>query len=254
MTDTEPDHPQVVHLPTEYVEPTPIAIIANAIERGMDPDKLGKLIDMHERLEAMAAVKAYNRAMASAQAEMPVMLCDSFNKQTSSKYISLEAMNKKAKPVYTKYGLSLSFGEDATPLPNHCRTTCTVMHLDGHSKDFYLDLPLDGVGIKGNANMTAIHGRLSSDTYAEARLLKKIFNITVAEDGTDTDGNNSFITPDQVEKLKALLKETGTNFKRFLEWLRIEALEHLPASEFGKAFGQLQANKAELEKRKAGAK
>lgn len=230
----------------DKAEPTPLALIAAAIDKGIDPDKLGKLMDLQERYEKGIAVKAYNAAMQACQNEIGVIVCDSFNPQTKSKYPSVESMNRKLKPIYTKHGFALAFDE-GEHIEGLCRTTCEVMHAGGHSKHYHLDLPLDGVGIKGNANMTAIHGRLSSDTYAQGRLLRKIFNLTIADDSTDKDGNaaNAEPTDDQWSELNTLLEETGhlsspDKMKKFLNWANVPKLSDMSAAFFPKAIDQLR--------------
>src|SRR5678815_2578692 len=126
----------------------PLALIQQAIHKGVDADYMGKLMDLQERWEKGIAVKEFNTAMQAAQAEMGVIICDSFNPQTKSKYPSVESINRTIKPIYTRHGFALSFDEGEA-IEGRCRTTCEVMHIGGHSKHYHLDLALDGKGIKG---------------------------------------------------------------------------------------------------------
>ena len=228
-------------------EPTPANLIAMAIQQNIDPDKLTKLFDLHERNEKMKAVIAYNIAMNTAQAKMPIIRCDSHNKQTNSNYASVESLNRAIKPIYGSQGFSLSFGEGTAPVPEYCRTTCEVRHIGGHSEQFYLDLPLDGKGIKGNANMTAIHGRLSSDTYAQGRLLRKIFNLTISEDDSDNDGNDaSVITPEQLAEVNAAIKAIPNfNLDGFLKWLNVDSVEKIQSLQFAAVMKELKRRQDE---------
>lgn len=244
MTDDEIKREmQVLPPPPETPrEPSPLAIYAQAIDKGLSVEQLAGLLDLHERIEAKKAEAAYAAAMAAAQAEMPTIVCDAYNQQTKSKYAKLELIVKRIKPVYTKHGFSLEFGEGKADREGHCRTTCIVGHAAGHSKPFYLDLPLDGVGIKGNSNMTAIHGRLSSDTYAQSRLLKKIFNLTIQDDPTDDDGNagGGACSDEQIGMIRDLIasvEKSGQPFEmaRWLKWLKVAKLEEIRMADFDKA-------------------
>lgn len=233
---------ELVHEPTNS-----LTLIARAIEKGLDPDALSKLYDLHERSEQIKSVMAYNAAMQACQAEMQPIVCDSHNPQTKSRYASVESILRKIKPVYTRHGFALSFGEDAAPVATHCRTTCECMHTGGHSKHYHLDLPLDGIGIKGNANMTAIHGRLSSDTYAQSRLLRKIFNLTISEDDTDMDGNIVvYISDEQVKMIEGLLVETKADREKFLAWVVAGSVAEIRLADFAKARNELLYKKKQM--------
>lgn len=218
------NHPRVVPIatrPPEVPPLNPLAILARLTENNIDPDKLGKVIDLVRDWKKDEAAAAFNAAMSRAQAKMPTVTCDAYNPQTKSNYARLENVNIHCKPIYTAEGLALMFGEAHTDLEGHRRITCEVSHEAGHSKEFYLDIPLDGVGIKGNANMTAIHGRLSAGTYAQNRLIVNIFNLTVQKDATDTDGNgpDERISEDQVKEIESYLRAyTTENRAKFFDW------------------------------------
>ena len=107
------------------------------------------------------------------------------NDQTGSPYARYESILNKAKPVYTNHGFALSFGTDSSPLESHIRITCSVTHEKGHSKDFFVDLPMDSTGIKGNVNKTQIHGTGSTYSYGKRYLITMIFNIEIANEDDD---------------------------------------------------------------------
>ena len=231
---------------------TPFELVSLLVEKGADSQQIERMIAMCERWEEDRQRKAFNAAMNKAQQNMPVLVCDSFNQHTKSKYISLEAVNRQTKPVYTREGLSLSFGEDACPIAGQCRTTCEVAHTEGHSRNYFIDLPLDGVGAKGNANMTAIHGKLSADTYGMTRLVKKIFNLTISDDATDDDGNGNSvarINEEQMKWIEDMLLETEADKARFLKWAGIERLADMPQEKFPNARDFLNQK---LQKQKGG--
>lgn len=153
----------------------------------VDVGKMEKMLDMQERILDKQAEQQFNTSMVAAQLEMPVIKPDGQNDQTRSVYAKYETINKVIKPVYTKHGFSMSFGQQETVVADHIRVFCDVSHIGGHTKSYFMDLPMDDSGIKGNVNKTPMHGTASTFSYGQRYLAKLIFNITVS--GEDDDGN-----------------------------------------------------------------
>lgn len=175
---------------------TVIERMASAPE--VDADKMMKIIDAQEKIFNKNAEIAFQKSMAKCQAEMPVIVRDADNKQTLSKYAKYETILTQAKPCYTKHGFSLSFyQQDAKE--NFVRVCCDVMHIDGHSKSYHVDLPVDMVGIKGVANKTEIHGMASTFSYAKRYLFCMIFNIQIADTDDDAQSAGGIAVQDLLE-------------------------------------------------------
>lgn len=177
----------------DIVKVEPINNFLTVIERmasapEVDADKMMKIIDAQERIFNKNAEIAFQKAMAKCQAEMPTVVRDSVNCQTKSKYAKYETILTQAKPCYTENGFSLSFYQGEAK-DGFIRVCCDVMHIDGHSKSFFVDLPIDMVGIQGNANKTEIHGTASTFSYAKRYLFCMIFNIQIAD--TDDDAQSA---------------------------------------------------------------
>lgn len=153
----------------------------------VDVAKLEKLMELHERALARTAQEQFNVAMASAQADMRPVAADADNPQTRSKYASYAALDKALRPIYSKYGLALSFNSGDAPTPDHLRLMCDVTHIGGHCKTYRIDMPNDGKGAKGGDVMTRTHAQGAAASYGMRYLLKMIFNVAVGED--DRDGN-----------------------------------------------------------------
>jgi hypothetical protein len=178
-------------LPALREEPqtNPMSLLAAAVERGLSTEQLTALTDLHERWQANRAKAAFARAMNDCQNEMPCIVRESENKQTKSSYAKLEFIISQTKPVLFRHGFSLSFSEDECPRPEWKRTVCLVRHCEGHSERHFIDLPVDGIGAKGNAigAMNPVQGAISTGTYAQRILTCRIFDLTIAD--TDLDGN-----------------------------------------------------------------
>ena len=168
-------------------EATVLQSLQKAVESGADADSLTKILDMQERILNRQAEMEYTSAMVRTQQKMPVIEKNRTNDQTRSEYADLEAINKAITPIYTAEGFSLSFGTEDSPLELHVRVVCDVMHLAGHSKRHYCDIPLDMTGLKGNTNKTKTHGTGSAISYGQRYLTKLIFNLITGDE--DDDGN-----------------------------------------------------------------
>lgn len=240
---------------------TPVESISNSaamvrvIERAaadpnIDVEKLERMLAMQERILDRQASQAFSEAMKACQEEMPKVLRNKKNDQTKSKYADLEKVNETIVPIYTKHGFSISFGTDNSPLEGHYRITAEVRHNEGHAKNYFADVPADKTGLKGNDNKTATHAFGSTMSYGRRYLTMLIFNIATTD---DTDGNglgkdyvHGFVTDEQKQELVDLMRETGSDTKKFLAYMRVDNLDVLPASQFAAA-------KAALEKKRKSA-
>lgn len=159
------------------------------ISKGGDLTQLDKLLDLQFRWDQDQARKAYADSMATAQAEMPAVFKDRYNTQTKSWYATLDSINSRIMPVYTKHGFSLSFDTEDSPLEKCIRIVCRVLHYKGHAETFRYDQPIDDVGIAGSVNKTQVHARGSAMTYGRRYLTLMIFNLTASDE--DDDGNRA---------------------------------------------------------------
>ena len=175
-------------------ESSPNQMIQLAIESNADLGKVEKLLELKERYEANEARKVFASDFAIVQASIVAVVKTKVNPQTHSKYAGLENVLEIAKPVYTKHGFSIIFYEGETEVSENIRVCANVLHKSGHKETYHFDVPLDGVGIKGNANMTKIHGKASSVSYGRRYLLCMIWNIPTEDD--DGNGNNKKPKPE----------------------------------------------------------
>jgi hypothetical protein len=125
-----------------------------------------------------------------------------------------------------------------------------MSHQSGHTRTYRKDMPADGKGAKGGDVMTKTHASGAADTYGMRYLLKKIFNVAVGDD--DRDGNapvSSALSEEQVEELKVLIDKAvearpGTDYAAwltsFLEYMRVSALNDIPAKDFRKAKSEIE--------------
>lgn len=209
---------EIETLPTQV---NPMVILDRMAASGVDPDKLGRVIDLVESWNAGRAKEAFAVAMNLCQQEMPLVIEDSENSHTRSRYASLEAVNRVCKPCYTRHGFSIQFSEGEAKNSEEIHIVADVLHAGGHERRYYIDLARDGVGIKGNSNMTPLQGKGSTFSYGQRYLVKLIFNLTIA--GEDTDGQNGAgLTDEQTVILNELFEDVRgeTPEEKWEKWKR----------------------------------
>lgn len=200
-----------------------------------------KLLELRAKDDAFKARKVYAKDFATAQANILPVVKSKTNKHTQSNYSDLADIIGITQPIYTKEGFSVTFNEGETLKENHVRILADVLHFQGHKESYHLDVPLDGVGFKGNANMTAIQGKASSISYGRRYLMYMIWNIPTP----DNDGNNNspkeVITTAQLHTLRDLLIVKELTEAKLLAFLKIESLEELPAKRYMEAMQGINA-------------
>lgn len=177
----------------------------------VDVNKLERLMEMHERITAREAEKAFNAAMTACQLEIKQVAPDADNPQTRSKYATYAKLDSVLRPVYTKHGFALSFGEQACDKPDTVRVTCDVMHIGGHSRRYHRDMPADGKGAKGGDVMTKTHAAGAAGSYGSRYLLKGIFNVAIGEYDNDGNGDPSMDEGEIVDHLAAIDASADTD-------------------------------------------
>ncbi len=186
------------------------AIISAASNPHVDADKMERLYELYERIDAKNAERVFNAAMTECQKEMRPVAADANNPQTKSKYASYHALDKALRPIYTKHGFAPSYDTEDSPKPDHIRVVCYLSHSAGHTRKYKIDMPADGKGAKGGDVMTKTHATGAAASYGQRYLLKGMFNISIGDD--DDNGSDGYfcgsgtITEDKANQLLDLAK------------------------------------------------
>ena len=175
--------------------PVPADPVLAVIERAacdptVDVDKMQRLLDMRAGLAREAAERAFNEALAAAQAEMHPISKNAANPQTQSRYASLAQLDRALRPVYSTHGFAVTFDTEPAPAAETVRAVCYLSG-HGHTRRYQLDMPADGKGPKGGDAMSRTHAVASAVTYGRRYLLCMAFNIATEDD----DGNAAGAKP-----------------------------------------------------------
>ncbi len=220
----------------------------------MDPDRLGKLMDLAERWQQDQARIAYSAAMAACQAEMPAIIRDKENDFTHKMYARFETLNSQIRPIYTRHGFSLNWTTEPIEKPGFVRMICDVRHKAGHFARHQGDFPIDDGGMKGGNNKSPIQAVGSTYSYARRYLAKLIFSLAEADE--DNDGNSfpDTLIADEVSEMEDLITDSGANRELFLQWVaRIHGtdaidIQSILRKHFGRIMDELKRKKAKVNK------
>jgi hypothetical protein len=233
-----------VAVPTQTADPILSLIERAAKDPQVDIAKMERLFEMHQKMQARQAEMAFNAAMAAAQAELIPVARKLWNPQTRSMYADLAAITEEAMPVIHKHGFGTICSEFKSQEPNCVGIACKALHSGGHSERYEFNIPLDGAGIKGNANKTATHAYASTVTYGRRYAQCSVFNIVTKK---DTDGNSPKvsepISEEQAIELIDLIEANGRDREGFCKYFKIERVQDLPVSDLKRAEEALTAKR-----------
>jgi hypothetical protein len=166
----------------------PGSLLHLAIEKGMDMEKLAKLLDIYQRWEAGKAKKKYFEALAQFQSKCPTIEKKKevrYNNKLRYRYAPLEDIINQVKDLLKECGFSYSFTQNQENV-GVIKITCHLHHINGHTESATLEAHADGSG-----NKNAIQSIASTVTYLRRYTFCGITGITTA----DTDDGGQLYEP-----------------------------------------------------------
>lgn len=227
-----------------------------ARDPSVDVDKLERLMAMAERLEARNAKAAFLAALVKMKPELPVI--DRKGRievrkktasgerdgeiQQSTAFAKWEDIDEKITPILERHGFVLTFRCGVAP-DGKVTVTGVLGHQAGHTEETTMSLPHDSTGSKN-----AVQAVGSTTSYGKRYTATLLLNIRTK--GEDDDGRLGGMadTISQVlqDELSALIKETKSDERKFLDLLKVNALYEIPAVKFGVAKQRLLDKKAQI--------
>lgn len=216
----------------------PEELIARAIERGTDVSVMERLLAMRKELRAENAKAAYDRAMASFQAECPIIVKSRAGAKNAYKYAPLDAIVEQVRGLIRKHGFSFAITSEIDA--GWVKAFCRVTHEGGHSEVSEFKAPVDDK----NPMMTAPQKYGAAMTFAKRYSFCNGFGILTADE--DNDGGNRPKPPGpstlagegdarklavEVWGLLAKVRGTEKSWKLANEWLWREDLLDAAADE-----------------------
>lgn len=163
----------------------PLAMVADAVQRGTDPATIKALMDLAERHEANEARKAFVAALTEFKNNPPEIFKTknvSFGEgKAAYKHATLADVSSIIGAALAKVGISHRWETEQLD-GGKIRVTCTLTHALGHSERTPLQASPDASGSKNSIQAVG-----STVTYLQRYTLLSATGMAVS-DGTDDDG------------------------------------------------------------------
>ena len=172
------------------VDPITALLTRAATDPAFNADKFAVAVEFLREREVTQARRAFNDAMAMAQAEMREVTRDAKNDHLRSRYATLNGMLQTILPAASRHGLNVRFGSAPASQPGWQCVTC-IVSLGDHVETTSLEGPVVIAGAAGGrTQMTGIQATGSTTTYLKRYLLGMVFSL-VLTDEQDDDGEAS---------------------------------------------------------------
>jgi hypothetical protein len=218
-----------------------------ARDPAIDPARIQQFLQMKREEEDRQAQRAFNAAMAGAQAEFePIVkrhLVDYANKtggRTTYKHEDLSDIESAVKPALSRHGLSYRFRGTSNP-NDPVSVTCIVSHRAGHFEETTL---LAGADNSGGKNSIQAIG--STTRYLQRYTLTLALGLAA---GREDDGRSSgeqpseFISDAQCSTILDKIAETESDIERFCRYMKVDGIAKIPAKDYQRAFEALEAKR-----------
>lgn len=200
-------------------------IMRVAADPNCDLEKMERLLQMHERMQAQQAKVEFSAAMAAMQCDIP-SIAERGKAHGNIRYATLEDINDVIKPIMQRYGFAMSFRVEHHQ--GGINVTGVLMHRAGHREETTMLLPSDTSGSKN-----AVQAVASSVSYGKRYVMCAMLNITTR--GEDDDGNaaapTKTVTAAQAAQLSRLLAKCSEKAQQAFESMH-GAPDQVPKAEF----------------------
>jgi hypothetical protein len=199
-------------------------------------ERLEQLFNLHQRVQADNAKRAYYAALANLQAKLPAVARKGKG-HNDKMYARFEDIMDAIRAPLAEFGFSISFRTDQPD--GKLSVTGVLAHLAGHHEETTLVLPQDTTGGKN-----AVQAWGSSSSYGKRYALVTLLGIaTQDDDDGKAAAGSSPITEAQFVEIADLIRETSTPLEKVLEFHGIESLSDMPSKDYAAARARLMAKK-----------
>lgn len=211
---------------------TPLALLQQAIDKGINPNELSQLMDLQERYEKRLAAEAYAAAIAEFQRRCPAIRKGRKPQSGPSyTYASYDDIMAVAGPLLAELGIVVAFSTEQ--VDKSIRVTCRLT-VGTHSESHTFTVPIPDMRV----NDTQKFGAALS--YAKRYGLQGSLNIVVTDEDTDAANlADKSITEDQALQIEDWIVTTNADRARFLKWAKVDRIADLPASKYQNAIDLL---------------
>jgi hypothetical protein len=234
---------------------TSLSIVQAALASG-NIEMYREAVNLMKELDAFAARKAFDVALANAQAEIPTIvknrLVDFVGQKgrTSYRHEDLAEIVETIRPILHKHGLGHRFALDQFERDGKpkIKVTCIISG-HGHREE----TPLESGPDSNPSNMNELQRIQSAITYLERGTLKAALGLAASEDDdsratsamTCQDKAPAAPTPGtistaQVDEIRLLLEERGIAERAFLQFVKLNRIEDIGVQHFDRAVTEIK--------------
>lgn len=218
-----------------------LQVVARAAsDPSIDVAKMSAILDMQERLANHAAEVEFKAALARIQPQMPKVakagIIPKKDGGLMSRFARYEDIDHAIRPLLAHEGFAMDF--DTAESGGKLTVILRVSHRAGHSERRQITLPMDTSGAKN-----PVQGVGSTFTYGKRYLVANFFNIITTDDSSDNDGNGDYINLDQQTEIDDLIRESGANRERFLNFIGADTVPMILARNYQRAVNALRSKR-----------
>jgi hypothetical protein len=218
------------------LRPTYAQIIATGFGHGLTADQMAMLVEAQKHDDSMAALAAYNAAVAKFQAACPVVFKGrkmGDGGGLSYMYSDFSDVMKVCKPHLDACGLSVSFTSDSTAAAG-LKVTCRISH-GPHHEDHTFTVPVPAMKVNDAQRFG------SALSYAKRYCFCAALNVICSDDpDDDAAGLCEAISEADAKLLEKLLMDSNSNIPAFCKLFQVDKIADLPASQLGQARAAIQ--------------
>ncbi len=215
-------------------------ILQSAVERGLDPDGIEKLVGLWRQAQADEAKKLFNAALLGFQSDCPVVVKSKKVHYKTAKgvvdydFAPIDYLVATIKPHLQRHGLTYSWDEGEST-DSQLIILTTIRHTSGHS-----ETTTTKVAIDPRSPLDTTKARNSAMSVGQRYGIRAALGIVT---GGDDDGNSMAgkpISEKQMIKLQEMIDSSGANLPGFLKMLNVDQLAHIPEQNYQVAYNLLR--------------
>ena len=225
-------------------EPSMAMLLKTAIQSGLDPEGMEKLVALHERMEAKKAERAFFDALQAFQQECPAIrkTQDVPTKSGGRGYsfAPFDQVVRSIKPYLAKHGLSFKHDTPEIPKEGYLVVQVTISHVGGHHEISSFPVEI------GTGTQLMSKAQVVSAAISFGRRNALIQGLGLVTTGEDDDGKTigELVSEDQIANMETLLEEVKADRPRFLKYMNVESLDQMRKDDYPKAIRALNQKRA----------
>ena len=216
-----------------------ISVIAEvAKDKDADISKMERLLEVQIKMMDRQAEIDFNQAFHALRSELPVIeqkgAIENKARMITSRYSRYEDLHAQINPLLHKHGFT--FSHNTEPHNNMMVIISTLSHIGGHNKSYKFVTPMDS----SNALKSPMQAARSTSSFGKRTNLINALDITEATSESEVF-NNQTISVDQAQELEEMVKNSGSDREKFLQYCGVENMLDVTLQKYAQAKNQLTA-------------